>query len=143
LKFIYDITDSQFRRYIRESKRVDLNPHYALLRILERRLDTVVFRLGFGKTRPQARQMVNHGNVLVNEKKVDIASYQVKPADTISLRQHLFSAQFVQDNINNKPDTDIPQWLERKDNSAVLIRLPEDDELRKDVNVSAIFELYS
>ena len=150
LRFLYGgIREKQFKRYFDEAARIagvkGGNTGKILLQLLERRLDNVVYRMGFAKTRLQARQLVRHGHFLVNGKKVDIPSYQVDPGDVIELREKSKKSPLFKENLEQRDPRSIPSWLEvDKDNfRGKVLEIPEDIELEIPVNVQLIIEYYS
>ena len=146
LKFIYGILEKQFATYFDIASRQQGITGENLLRLLERRLDSVVFRLGFATTSRSARQMVTHGHYTVNGKRVDIASYLVKPGDVIEVRESSrSSAKFSKLVGPDAPLVVTPAWLER-DKDALkgkVIRLPERSDIDFEVEEHLIVELYS
>ena len=116
-----------------------------LLQILETRLDNVVYRLGFGASRPQARQLVTHGNIEVNGKKVNIASYLVKPGDVIAIREIRKDNPVVKANLENAVTRPIPEWLELDSEklSGKVLRLVTREEIDLPVEEHLIVELYN
>lgn len=141
LKFIYEILERQLRRYFREAKREGENTGDIVLTLLETRLDNVVYRLGLAVTRSQTRQLVTHGHMKIDGKKVNIPSYSVSPGQEIEMKMTTYKKLFPESDKNIK--TELPAWLERKDNVGKVIRRPEKDELRRDVAMSHVVELYS
>lgn len=142
VKFIYGILEKQFARYVKIAK---LNPQATgeeLLRLLERRLDNVIFRLGLAATRAMARQLVAHGHILVNNKKVSIPSYQVKVGDVVILSP---TAANIPDIIKKSQDKDIeiPKWMQKKAFAGKIHRLPSIDDIDSSVNDQLIVEFYS
>ena len=117
----------------------------ALLRILESRLDNVVYRLGYGSSRPQARRLVNHGLFEVNGKKVDIASYLVKPGDEIKVRENKKDATIIKENVEANASRTVPTWLEKdaKTLSGKVVRQPAREDIDLQVEEHFIVELYS
>jgi len=111
LRAMYGVLERQFRRYYREAARQRGITGESLLRILETRLDNVVYRAGFAQTRPQARQLVNHGHFKVNGKKVDIPSYQVRAGDVITLRERSRNLIIVEHSLETVTHS-LPEWLE-------------------------------
>jgi small subunit ribosomal protein S4 len=110
-KRIYGVLERQFRKYFAEAERLRGNTGEHLLVLLERRLDNVVFSLGFAESRAQARQLVAHGHVAVNGRKVDIPSYLVKVGDVISPHSHKKSEGLVRGRVEGRSGTSIPGWL--------------------------------
>jgi small subunit ribosomal protein S4 len=115
------------------------------LTMLETRLDNVVYRLGFAKTRQAARQFVNHGHLLVNGKKVDIPSFFVSEGDVIGVREKTSSRQVATRNLEGAQYHPAPPWVEVNADSlqGTVTRLPQADELEKSVNVQLVVEFYS
>lgn len=116
LKFNYGLTESQLYRYVKEARRRQGVTGLILLQLLEMRLDTLCFTLGFAKTISQARQLVNHGHITVNKKVVNIPSFQCRLNDTIGVKEKTSSKNLVENNIKNNQVTDIPAHL-KFDNS--------------------------
>jgi small subunit ribosomal protein S4 len=112
LRFNYGISEKQLLRYVRKARRATGSTGQALLQLLEMRLDNTVFRLGMAGTIPAARQLVNHGHVLVNGRVVDIASYQCRPGDVISVRARDRSKQLVEQNLQFPGLANLPSHLE-------------------------------
>ncbi len=146
LKFLYGgLREKQFKRYFDEASRSKGNTGQVLLQLLERRLDNVVYRLGFASTRRQARQWIVHGHFLVNRKKVDIPSYRVEVGDIIELKPSSRDIPQVLENLENTDPRSVPPWLELdKDNyRGKVIDLPKDIQLEVPVNLQYIIEFYS
>ena len=143
LKFIYGVLERQFRRYFEKALRNPQNTGKILLSLLECRLDNVLYRLGFTKTRRQARQLVTHGHVLVDGKKVDIPSYNVKKGQTITLKQDSLAIPLVQESLKDNKLEQLASWLERKGPVGRVKKIPEKDDLRVDIDISLIVEYYS
>lgn len=143
LKFIYGILERQFRRYFKKALADKQNTEEVLLRLLECRLDNVVYRLGFAKTRRQARQLVNHGHITVDDKKVDIPSYNIKANQIITLRPKSLTIPFVHESLEEVKPEKLPSWLERKGPVGKVKKLPEKEDLRTDIDISLIVEYYS
>lgn len=144
MRYTYGLSEKQFRRFFMIAKaNKDQNTGVALFQLLESRLDNLVFRMGFAKTRRQARQLVNHGHVTVNGKKIDIPSYIVKINDEISFKESSKSLQVVKDAIEAKPS--IPNYVTIDENkvSGVYTRLPERSELTSEIDESQIIEFYN
>ncbi len=143
-KFIYGVLERQFRRTYEEANRLQGPTGENLLRLLEQRLDNVVYRAGWAETRPQARQFVSHGKILVNAKRVDIASFRVKKGDLVSLHEKARNMIVVQHNIDVL-DRKVVGWLEQGDGGKqVTVRdLPQREHIDVPVREQLIVELYS
>lgn len=141
VKFMYGLLERQFRKLYEIATKTPSATGFALLRLLERRLDNVVYRLGFAPTRPAARQLVSHGNVTVNGKKLNIPSYRVQLDDVVTLSDRASKIPAIAGMLKEKKA--IPQWLERKATAGKVIRYPERDEIDAGVNEQLIVEFYS
>jgi small subunit ribosomal protein S4 len=143
-KFIYGVLERQFRRTYEEANRLQGPTGENLLRLLEQRLDNVVYRAGWAETRPQARQFVSHGKILVNGKRVDIASARVKKGDVVSLSEKARNMIIVQHNLDTL-DRITVGWLEKGDGGKqVTVRdLPQREHIDVPVREQLIVELYS
>ena len=143
-KYIYGVLERQFRRTYEEANRLSGPTGENLLRLLEQRLDNVTFRAGWASTRPQARQFVNHGLVLVNGKRVDIASFRVRKGDVVSLSPKAAAMIVVQHNLDTL-DRSVVGWLERGEaGRQVTVRdLPQREHIDIPVREQLIVELYS
>ena len=144
-KAFYGVQEKQFRKYFEMASVTKGVTGERLLQILESRLDNVVYRLGFGVSRAQARQLVNHGHFEVNGKKVDIPSYLVKAGDVVSVREIRKDNKTIKENVENNSSRPIPAWLE-KDNeklSGKVIRLASREDIDIPVQEHLIVELYS
>ena len=143
-KYIYGVLERQFRRTYDEANRLAGPTGENLLRLLEQRLDNVVFRAGWANTRPQARQFVNHGLIHVNGKRVDIASYRVRKGEVVSLSPKARDMIVIQHNIDTL-DRRLVGWLEAGDGGkSVTVRdLPQREHIDVPVRESLIVELYS
>ena len=144
-KSYYGVGEKQFRGYFEMASNKKGITGDNLLQILESRLDNVVYRLGFGVSRPQARQLVTHGNIEVNGKKVDIASYLVKAGDVISIREVRKDNPVVKENMEANSVRPLPEWLEvdREKMSGKVIRLANREDIDLPVEEHLIVELYS
>ena len=144
-KAFYGVGEKQFRKYFEMASTSKGKTGEVLLQILESRLDNVVYRLGFGVSRPQARQLVTHGNIEVNGKKVDIASYLVKAGDVISIREVRKDNPVVKENMEANSVRPLPEWLEvdREKMSGKVIRLANREDIDLPVEEHLIVELYS
>ena len=145
VKRMYGVLERQFRRYFAEAERRKGNTGSNLLAILESRLDNVVYRMGFGSTRAEARQLVSHQAVMVNEKVVDISSYQVKTGDTIALREKAKKQLRVQDALKLAESVGLPAWVQVDPTkfTGVFKQLPDRDQFGADIKEALIVELYS
>ena len=141
----YGVGEKQFRGYFEMASNKKGITGDNLLQILESRLDNVVYRLGFGVSRPQARQLVTHGNIEVNGKKVDIASYLVKPGDVVAIREIRRDNPVVKENMEANSVRPLPEWLEvdREKMSGKVIRLANREDIDLPVEEHLIVELYS
>jgi len=142
IRRIYGVLEKQFRRYFEKALKARGETGKALLQFLERRLDNVVYRLGFAPSRSVARQLVKHGHVLVDNKKVNIPSYQVKPGQIISLTPKTLKMEVVSKSLEEK-ERKIPSWLQRKAAIGKINRLPEREDIDFDINEDLIVEFYS
>ena len=144
-KAYYGVGEKQFRKYFEMASNKQGVTGENLLQILESRLDNVVYRLGYGSSRAEARQLVNHAQFDVNGKKVDIASYLVKPGDVISLRENRKDNGTVKVNVESNAVRPVPVWLE-KDNKTVsgkVLRLASREDIDIELEEHLIVELYS
>ncbi|MDO4442875.1 MAG: 30S ribosomal protein S4 [Slackia sp.] len=144
-KFIYGVLEKQFRSYFMKAKRQQGITGENLMRILESRLDNVVFRLGFARTRKEARQTVTHGHILVNGKRVDIPSFRVRPGDLVSVAPKAKEMLVIKSALVSNERMQVPAWLEvdiEKLQGSVL-SLPNRDQIDLDINEQLIVELYS
>ena len=141
-KIMYGVMERQFHKYYVEASRDPLATGEVMLSLLERRLDNVIYRLGFVPTRAAARQLVTHGNVTVNGKKLDIPSYQVKVGELVSLSVTGSNIPYIKSRIEDK-DIKTAPWLERKAIVGKVTRLPERSDLTEAINEQLIVEFYS
>ena len=141
----YGVGEKQFRRYFEMASSKKGITGTVLLQILESRLDNVVYRLGFGVSRPQARQLVTHGNFEVNGKKTDIASYLVKPGDVITIRENRKDNAVIKANMESNGGRPVPEWLELDNKKLVgkVVRNVNREEIDLPVEEHLIVELYS
>jgi len=144
-KSFYGVGEKQFRGYFDMANSKKGMTGENLLKILESRLDNVVYRLGFGVSRPQSRMLVTHGNVEVNGKKVNIASYLVKPGDVISVREIRRDNPVIKENIENGAKRPVPSWLELDSAKMTgkVLRVVDREEIDLPVEEHLIVELYS
>ncbi|HIP29268.1 MAG TPA: 30S ribosomal protein S4 [Sulfurospirillum arcachonense] len=144
-KFMYGVSEKQFRRLFKEAARRDGNTGENLITLIERRLDNVVYRMGFATTRRFARQLTTHGHVLVNGKKLDIPSYQVRQGDKIEICESKKSNPQVVRSLELTAQTGIVPWVDVEAAKAmgVFTRFPEREEVVIPVEERLIVELYS
>lgn len=144
VKTIYGILERQFRKYFSMADRQEGMTGENLLRILERRLDNVVFRAGFALTRDMARQLVNHGHIMVNEKKVDIPSYLIEKDDVISVSDGMRKNPEILKALELFPQPQV-QWIIRREGKldAKIDHLPDRDDIPTNINEQLIVEFYS
>lgn len=145
LRFIYGILERQFRNYYKEAARIKGATGENLLQLLERRLDNVVYRMGFGATRAEARQLVGHKAITVNGQVVNIPSYQVSPEDVVAVRERARKQVRIQDSLAIAEQLGFPDWLEvdSKKMEGRFKTVPERADLPADINESLVVELYS
>jgi small subunit ribosomal protein S4 len=144
-KKMYGVMQRQFRRYYNEAIAKPGNTGDYLLQILERRLDNVVYRLRMGASRPQARQMILHGHIRVNGKKVTIPSFQVGAGDVIEAARRERSQKLVKESLLMKKDTQIPSWLKlaEEQGTGMVVTLPTVAEVQVPVESQLIVEYMS
>lgn len=143
LRYTYGLTEKQFRKTFDEAKRRTGVTGDNFLELLETRLDSVVYLLGFSKTRRAARQFITHGHIKVNGKKVDIPSYQCRAGDVVEIRERASSRQLASANLDLSQYR-TPAWLTVEvDSKGVLNRMPSTEELQTPINVQLIVEFYS
>ena len=146
VKFVYGIMEKQFRAYYEKAARMPGKTGDMLLSLIERRLDNVIYRLGFAATRRQARQLVSHAHFTVNGKKVNIPSYLIRTGDVIEVKESSRSSvQFKRLTAEDAPVVLLPQWLERDKNSlkGTVTRLPVREDVDMPIEEHLIVELYS
>jgi len=145
LKRMYGVLERQFRRYFAEADRRRGNTGEILIELLESRLDNVVYRMGFGSTRAEARQLVTHGAIEVNGQRADIPSMFVRPGDVISIRERSRSQVRIQEALELAQEAGLPQWVEVDANkySGVYKQHPDRSDVAHDVDESLVVELYS
>lgn len=141
-KFIYNVMEKQFRKLYDEASRKDGVTGLTLIQYLERRLENVVYRLGFAKTRRQARQVVSHGHIAVNGRRVNIASYRVKAGDVVSVIENSKNIELIKSAVEEKT---VPAWLEldKANFAGKVLQNPTKDDLDFDLNEALIVEFYS
>ena len=141
-RFVYGVMEKQFYKLYEEATRKEGVTGELLLQYLERRLDNVVYRLGFGATRRQARQIVSHGHILINGKRVNIASYRVKQGDVISIKENSRELALIKESVGQKT---VPGWLELDEAAltAKVLENPGRDSVDFEINEAMIIEFYS
>ena len=144
-KSYYGVAEKQFRKYFEMASNKKGITGTILLQILESRLDNVVYRLGYGSSRAQARQLVNHGQFEVNGKKVDIASYLVKPGDVVAVRESKKDNATIKANAEENAAKPVPEWLEKNNEtlSGKVVRLASREDIDIPIEEHLIVELYS
>lgn len=145
LRYMYGVLERQFRRYYAEASRRKGATGEVLLKILECRLDNVVYRLGFGSTRAEARQLVRHKAILVNGKVVNIPSYSVSAGDEIEVRERCKNQTRIQDALKLAEGAGFPEWIsvDTAKKSGVFKRVPDRSDLPAEINEQLVVELYS
>ena len=145
LRYYYGLLERQFRGVYERALRRRGVTGEQMLQILETRLDNVVFHLGFGNTRASARQLVGHGHVKVNGRKVSIASYALKVSDVIEVKDSARSRQIATKNLESSTSRSVPDWLSLTKDSfkGTVMRIPTMEEINPIANVQAVVEFYS
>ena len=145
VKFVYGIQEKQFRNYYEKASRMAGNTGEELLTFCERRLDNVIYRLGFANTRRQARQLVNHGHFTVNGNRVNIPSYLIKVGDVIAVSEKAASNNFFKALKEADAFVAAPKWLDRDKNTLTgkVVAMPTKADIDFDIAVNLIVELYS
>ncbi len=145
VKRIYGVLERQFRRYFAEAERRKGNTGETLLQLLESRLDNVVYRMGFGSTRAEARQLVSHAAITVNGQVVNIPSMQVRPGDVIAIREKAKKQTRIQEALNLASQVGSINWVsvDASKLEGTFKQAPDRDEISGDINESLIVELYS
>ncbi len=145
LRYTFGLLERQFRRVFEIAKRERGITGERFLQLLETRLDSVIYLLGMARTRASARQFVNHGHVRINGHKLDIASYNVKPADEIEIKNTPASRQMATRNMEDNRIRNVPGWLSLTADQfkATMVRLPTREEMDQNINEQLIVEFYS
>ncbi|WP_018864731.1 MULTISPECIES: 30S ribosomal protein S4 [Thioalkalivibrio] len=145
LRRIYGVLEKQFRNYYKKAAQRKGSTGENLLKLLEGRLDNVVYRMGFGSTRSEARQLVSHRAVLVNGQVVNIAAYQVQPSDVVSIREKARKQVRIQDAMTLAEQSGFPSWVEVDTSKfeGTFKAIPDRSDLPADINESLVVELYS
>ena len=145
LKQMYGVLEKQFRNYYLKATTQKGATGFNLLLMLEQRLDNVIYRMGFGRTRSEARQLVSHGAIMVNGRGVNIASYQVQVGDQIEVREKSRAQSRIAESISIASQAGMPEWIDvdEKGLKGTFKALPTRDQILPDINESLVVELYS
>ena len=143
LRFMYGLTEKQFRKTFNEAGKMKGVHGEDLLKLLESRVDNLVYRIGFATTRRGARQLVNHGHITVNGKKVDIPSYRCKPGDVIAIKENDKELAIVKSTLETKNNRVEFVTYDENKMAGTYVRYPERSELNADINESLIVEFYN
>ena len=144
-KFIYGVLEKQFHMYYEKARRMNGVTGSNLMSLLEYRLDNVVFRLGFARTRKEARQTVSHGHIFVNGRRVDIASYRVRPGDVVAVAPKAKDMLVIKSALVSAENRQVPSWLELdiEKLQGTVLNIPSRDQIDMDIQEQLIVELYS
>ncbi len=140
---IYGVRERQFRQYVETAQKFQGVTGDMLLTLLERRLDNSLYRGGLASSRDQARQLVNHGHVWINGRRVDIPSFLVKPGDAIEFKENSRGKKGVKAIMEENSKSDVPEWLERTNGQLRVLEQPITDEIQQDLKMNLIVEYYS
>jgi small subunit ribosomal protein S4 len=142
---VYGVLERQFRRYYKQALKAPGLTGLTLLQILESRLDNVIYRLGYASSRAQARQLVAHGHFLVNGRRTDIPSMEIKPGDVIQVREGSRNKSLIKDLFSVAEERNVPDWVSRdvQNMTGGITRLPERSEIDANLNEQRIVEYYS
>ena len=143
VRFMYGLNERQFQKTYKEAGKMQGIHGENLLKLLESRIDNLVYRMGFASTRRAARQLVNHGHITVNGKKVDIPSYRCKPGDVIALKEQSADHKAVKEALSKVLNRVEFVTFDDKKNTGTFVRLPERSELNPEINESLIIEYYN
>jgi small subunit ribosomal protein S4 len=145
VKRTYGVLERQFRRYFAEAERRKGNTGETLLQLLECRLDNVVYRMGFGSTRAEARQLISHKSILVNGRVLNIPSAQIRSGDVVAVREKSRTQARIQDSLNLADQTGFPDWVsvDKAKMEGIFRQVPDRSEISADINESLVVELYS
>lgn len=145
MRYYYGLQERQFRRVYETAARRRGVTGEQMLQLLETRLDSVVYSLGLANTRPAARQMIGHGHVKVNGRKVDVASFQVKPNDVVELKNHAVSRQMGARGLELSTSRPVPDWLSLSKDTlkGTVVRMPTREDIQPIANEQAVVEFYS
>lgn len=143
LRFMFGVTEKQMKKYFKQASQKKGNTAFYLSQSLEKRLDNVIYRLGFVPTRAAARQLVTHGHIKVNDAEVSTPSFEVRPGNIIGfVNEKSTKIPAVESSLTNK-DQLIPKWFERQAATGKILTDPTDEEIRKQVNLRLVVEFYS
>ena len=144
-KFIYGVLEKQFHMYYEKARRMNGVTGSNLMSLLESRLDNVVFRLGFARTRKEARQTVSHVHIFVNGRRVDIASYRVRPGDVVAVAPKAKDMLVIKSALVSAENRQVPSWLELdiEKLQGTVLNIPSRDQIDMDIQEQLIVELYS
>ena len=145
LRYYYGLLERQFRNVYEKARRRRGVTGEQMLQILETRLDNVVYHLGFANTRPAARQLVSHGHVQVNGRKVNVPSFALRVNDVVTVKSHNVSKQLATKNLESATSRTVPDWLSltKEELKGVVMRVPTRDEIQPIANEQAVVEFYS
>jgi small subunit ribosomal protein S4 len=145
VKRTYGVLERQFRRYFAEAERRKGNTGETLLQLLECRLDNVVYRMGFGSTRAEARQLISHKSIVVNGRVLNIPSAQSRSGDVVAVREKSRTQARIQDSLNLADQTGFPDWVsvDKVKMEGTFRQVPDRSEIAADINESLVVELYS
>ena len=145
VKRTYGVLERQFRRYFAEAERRKGNTGETLLQLLECRLDNVVYRMGFGSTRAEARQLISHKSIVVNGRVLNIPSAQIRSGDVVAFREKSRTQARIQDSLNLADQTGFPDWVsvDKIKMEGTFRQVPDRSEIAADINESLVVELYS
>ncbi|MFB6226675.1 MAG: 30S ribosomal protein S4 [Candidatus Paceibacteria bacterium] len=144
-KFMYGVREKKFKNYFEQALQMEGNTGVKLQELLERRLDNVVYRMGFADTRAQARQFVNHGMFEVNDRKIDIPSYSVETDDVVRLKDNKRDKGPFLEITEDLQSTELPSWVsvDPTEKEGKILHMPEDDDFEQVFDVQLIIEFYS
>ncbi len=143
LKRMYGVREAQFRRYVNVAKRTKGVTGDRILELLESRLDNTLFRGGFAASRDHARQLVNHGHIWVNDRRVDIASFITKPGDVIRVKEQSRGKKGLQTALAENSPRKLTSWLARENGQVRVIDKPKPNEIEQEMQMNLIVEFYS
>jgi len=145
MKSIYDILEKQFRRYVMEAERREEVAGEVLLQLLERRLDNVVYRAGFARSRSEARQIISHRHIMVNDHIVNVASYQVRAGDVVKTSEKSSEIGSIVEAKELSASMAVPEWLQvdLENGTATVVTLPQPEQINVDADEQQVIEFYS